>query len=415
MSAVHHKNYDIVIVGGGVIGLAMAQALMCTTAFSVCVIEKAAWSTALPSSMHLSSSPVSALTLASIQLMKNINIWSHISKLNLCFFDRMKVWDGNGIGCVDMAAPLSGYPDLGCLVENDILIQAFLSQLKKTTAVLLDQVELFKICPSDDKVLLDTSQGTIQAQLVVAADGINSTLRTLAGIPTTTQSCLHHAIVCQVESSESHQRCAWQVFKETGPLAVLPLTPLTKTSPSRSAIVWSSFPHKAQQLAQLDSVTFSQTLTQASEHCIGDIIQVSDRKRIPLVQQHVNHYYTKRMVLIGDAAHTIHPLAGQGMNLGLCDVAVLADLLKKTVSLNDWVPLQFMLKSYQNTRKVDNDQMRYAMNFFQHVFNQQTPGLHSLRQFGMLQVNRSNLLKRSLMRQAMGFRKSLPTLMQGFN
>ncbi|HHO59839.1 MAG TPA: hypothetical protein ENJ64_06310, partial [Thiotrichales bacterium] len=232
--------------------------------------------------------------------------------------------------------------------------------------------------------------------LLVGADGANSRVREHAGIELTRSSYHQLALVCAVATEKSHQQTAWQCFMPTGPLAFLPLFN------GQSSIVWSLDEDQAGEMLALDDAMFMRALAEASEYQLGDITAVSERKTFPLAHGHVNNYVKPGLALIGDAAHTIHPLAGQGANLGIADAISLADvLLTARQAGRQWYALHTLLK-YQRQRKAENRLMETSMSGFKVLFGQTNPLLTEMRNAGLSLVDQLPAIKNLLSRHALG-------------
>ncbi|UZE96756.1 UbiH/UbiF/VisC/COQ6 family ubiquinone biosynthesis hydroxylase [Alkalimarinus alittae] len=428
MSSIKH-SYDIVIVGGGMVGATLACALA-KTAYSVAVVEGQslgcliAGGSVSPNDVAGSQTEqravdqycprVSALTVASQTFLDNLGIWPRMLEKRVSPYQEMKVWDGDGTASIEFSAAELYQPALGHIVENSITVTSVYEQLQchdnitLLTGERIRQVEL----TGERPVLVLESDVQISATLVVAADGANSLIRKVSGLPTREWDYQHHAIVATVKTEKHNEKTAWQRFMNTGPLAFLPLAadPLgcDATASHYSSIVWSAVPERAKELMALSDDVFCQELGRSFEHRLGRIEAVSKRYSIPLRQRHAKQYVTSNIALVGDAAHTIHPLAGQGVNLGLQDVAVLADeLIKGSVqglAAND----SLMLKRYQRRRMGPNLAMMGLMEGFKQLFSQDSLAVRLLRNTGMRWLNSRSFLKNQIVSQAMGLDGKVP-------
>jgi 2-octaprenylphenol hydroxylase len=314
------KSYDVVIVGGGMVGSALAGALA-LEGFSIALVEArepvADWP---EDELDLR---VSALTRASQHILHNLGVWERMCEMRVSPYREMHVWDAGGSGSIHFDSAEIGEPDLGHIVENRVTQLALWERLGNLPNVR-------RLCPAAVSAIdlrqsrpLATLEGgeDLHAGLLVAADGARSALRGMAGIVTQGWAYGQHAVVANVRPEKSHRETAWQRFMPTGPLAFLPI------DDGRCSIVWSTSPQRAQELLDLDEAAFCRELGQASEHILGAILETGPRAQFPLRLRHAKSYVTRGLALVGDAAHTVHPLAGQGVNLGLLDAATLADTL----------------------------------------------------------------------------------------
>ncbi len=425
------QSYDIVIVGGGMVGATLACALA-KTDYRVAVVEGQPLERLLLAG-DCSNNPgaddsvdqrtvdqydprVSALTVASQTFFKNLGVWSRIINKRVSPYQEMKVWDGDGTASIEFSAAELYQPALGHIVENRVTIASLYEQLQSDNKITLltgeriSQVEL----TGDSPMLLLESGIHINASLIVAADGANSLIRKVSGLPTREWDYQHHAIVATVKTEKHHENTAWQRFMGTGPLALLPLVSDTAASHAASShyssIVWSAIPERANELIALSDEDFCQVLGRSFEHRLGNIEAVSKRYSFPLRQRHAKQYVTSNIALVGDAAHTIHPLAGQGVNLGLQDVAVLADELikgsRRKLSAND----SLMLKRYQRRRMGPNLAMMGLMEGFKQLFSQDSLTVRLLRNTGMRWLNSQTFLKNQMVSQAMGIDAKVPDI-----
>jgi 2-polyprenylphenol 6-hydroxylase len=253
------------------------------------------------------------------------------------------------------------------------------------------------------EVILQNGQ-RLHAQLVVAADGRDSQIRQMADIATQGWDYDQHAIVATIKPEKFHQQTAWQRFMKTGPLAFLPI------DDGRCSIVWSTSPSHADKLMALDDAAFCQALTQASESVLGEIQGIGPRGVFPLRLEHAERYIGPGLALIGDAAHAMHPLAGQGVNLGLMDAMTLADVLVDARKAGRKIGSVANLRRYERARKGSNIAMLGAMDGFKRLFSNDVIPLKLLRNLGLNLADRSGFLKQQLVRRAMGLAGERPRL-----
>lgn len=392
---------DIVVTGGGMTGLAAACALG-QQGFKVAVLEAGPEPTAFDPGSDWDQRVV-AINRASQALLENLGAWPLLRRWRLSPYQRMHVRDaGNNSSIVFNAAEL-GEPDLGHIVENR-LIQRALFEVTQS----LDTVEWHgnikvKDIGSDQHDAVATLEdGRIfTAKLIIGADGRFSRVREAAGIELNERDYRQKAVVATVNTEQPSDHTAWQRFLPDGVLAFLPL------ADGRSSIVWSS--ERGDELMALDDEQFSEALGAAFDHHLGKVIAVSQRAAFPLVGRHANDYVKPRLALIGDAAHTIHPLAGQGVNLGFMDVAELANVLGS--SSRDPGSLA-LLRRYERARRGENGMMQKLMEGFQTAFINDIKPLAGLRGIGISLADQLLPMKALMMRYAMGTAGTLPPLAQ---
>ncbi|MGI9296146.1 MAG: UbiH/UbiF/VisC/COQ6 family ubiquinone biosynthesis hydroxylase [Pseudomonadales bacterium] len=404
MSATRH--FDIVIAGGGMVGLALACAL-CDSAYQIALIEArefpapALWAGAEPGDFD---PRVSALTVASQQFFSELGVWQAIVAQRACAFDSMHVWDAAGNAEIDFKARDLRQPVLGHIVENRVTLQALLATVQTSKNITL-------YCPQS---VQDADLGTTEnqpvelrlrngerltTQLLVAADGGQSRMRELAGFATRQWSYGQLAIVTTVRTERPHQHTARQRFLPTGPLAFLPLSDSEQRCCS---IVWSATDEHANALLALDDNAFASALAEAFEHRLGAVQELARRYSFPLQQRHSTSYVKPGVALLGDAAHVIHPLAGQGANLGIQDVRVLADELQRAFARDLQPGCMHVLERYQRRRMGSNLLMMGAVEGFKRVFAESSLPVRWLRNTGMRRLNTLAPIKQHIMRQAMG-------------
>jgi 2-octaprenylphenol hydroxylase len=318
----------------------------------------------------------------------------------------MFVWDGGGGGAIEFDADDIGVPFLGHIVENRVVQIALLERICADPAIdVISPAAAAGSTVEPEGVALRLEDGrALRTRLLVGADGRDSRVRAFAGIATRGWAYDQQALVATVATARHHEDTAWQRFLPGGPLAFLPLWD------GRSSIVWSVPADQAEVLMAMDRSTFARELAVAIDGRFGEVIDVGPRSAFPLGLMTVDAYVAARIALVGDAAHTIHPLAGQGVNLGLLDAAALAEVVGAAVGRGRDPGGLPTLRRYERWRKGHNLAMAFAMDGFKRVFGMDWTPVRLARSLGLHLTDRSSVLKRLLMRQAMGDQGDLPTL-----
>ena len=389
------KKYQVAIIGGGITGATVA-CLLAEKGISVALVDAGDPSAEWPQESY--DLRVSALTLASINVFKSLGVWDEIVQLGEQPIEKMYVWDHFGSGELAIDSAEAGEMQMGAVVENRITVLALWKKLQ-----LLKSCDVFKLTQlmsfetNEDGVSIQLSNNTqINAQLLVGADGSNSKIRQLSGIERYGWSYQQKALVATIKPEKPHQNTAWQRFLPEGPLALLPLRD------GLISIVWTSSVETTEGYLALSDSDFCRALVEASEQQLGKLELVGQRGAFPLALQFSSQYCQQRMVLIGDAIHTIHPLAGQGANLGLKDATVLADaVLKAHIAKRD-IASQQVLRRYERQRKGDNLLMMGIMDGFKRLFAADQSLIKLTRSSGMGLINQSALLKNQICKYAMG-------------
>jgi 2-octaprenylphenol hydroxylase len=414
------NHYDIIVVGGGLVGACFAALLaqwqQHTTIQSrlrIALIDAAKEPT-LPvldqkndqenDEKKAQFDPrVVALTHASQAVFSALGLWEGIQAQRACAYTHMHVWDHDGTAAIDFSAEDIQQRQLGHIVENSILQRALLTYLADQSCVtVLRGLEVDTLDVDSEKSAtistLQCKDGTqLSADLVVAADGGQSTIRKLANLHTREWDYHHKAIVATVRSSKPHKLTAWQSFLPSGPLAFLPLDHPSQTYCS---VVWSLDSEKADEMMALKDDDFCHAINRAFQDKLGEAVSVSQRYSFPLHQRHAINYVSDNIVLVGDAAHTIHPLAGQGVNLGLLDAQALAQEIIRGLERDLPINEPSILRRYQRQRKVNNIEVMLLMEGLKRLFGSKYIAVRWLRNFGLKRVNGFILLKNWLAKQA---------------
>lgn len=397
------QQFDILVVGGGMIGSALALGLS-RQGWQVGLIEGApAASLMVPaepaSSVDDFEPRVSAISLASQRLLEELGAWPKVQASRHCGYREMTVWDGDGTGRIHFDAAELHARSLGTIVENRNIVRALFESLSDSSVQLLDGVRV-KAWSRGQGVELEDGR-CLAARLVVGADGALSRLRQWSGLATREWDYDQQAIVCTVRTSQNHRYTAWQRFSPTGPLAFLPL--LNEAGDEHfCSIVWSQDTLEARRLMALETESFRKELEAAIERELGEVLAVSPRFAFPLRQRHAKDYIIDGLALVGDAAHTIHPLAGQGANLGYGDVRALLEELERARELGLAPDDASVLARYQRRRKGENLTMMAAMEGFKQLFARDELPVRWLRNTGMRWLNQLAPLKNRIAAEAMG-------------
>lgn len=398
------QDYDVLVIGAGIAGSALAVALS-GQGLRIALVEARelhADATAADPGLDGFDARVSALTPCSVDLLKRLAAWPAIESYRACPYHHMTVWDAEGTGRIDFDSAEMNMPVLGTLVENGAVTAALANCVRRAPDIeVLAPRRLEQAQRSADGVVVTLDDGTrCVASLTVGADGALSPLRDLLDFATREWSYGQCAIVATVETARYHADTAWQRFLPTGPLALLPLP--DSAGRHYCSIVWSLDDAAVDAVVALSDEDFCLALADAAEHCLGDILASSQRAAFPLRQRHAVNYVEPGVALVADAAHSIHPLAGQGINLGLADVEELARVVLEARQRGLPPGALSVLQRYQRRRKGSNLAMMAAMDGFRHLFGSRRLPLRWLRNVGLRQVDGLPAVKKRLMRQAMG-------------
>jgi 2-octaprenylphenol hydroxylase len=400
---------DLIIVGAGMVGSTLALALE-GCGLNIVVLDASPLEVVDFDPQGGFEPRVSALSAASQRILQRVGAWPGIAARRASPYTDMQVWDGSGTGQIHFSAQTVHAEVLGHIVENRVVQDALLHAMQRRGGLqLIGNARVEQLAHTPEGWQLTLVDGReLRTPLLVAADGGNSAIRRLAGCETREWDYLHQAIVTSVRCSEPHQRTAWQRFTDDGPLAFLPLD--RDGDRHWCSIVWSVTDAEAKRLMALDDLAFRAALERAFEQRLGEVLEVDPRLCIPLRQRHAKRYVQPGLALIGDAAHTIHPLAGQGVNLGLLDAAVLAEVLKAAIARGERVADVQVLSRFERRRMPHNLAMMAAMEGFERLFQADPLPLRWLRNTGLKAVQALPEAKALFVRQALGLSGDLPEL-----
>lgn len=387
-------DYEIIIAGGGMVGAALA-CLLGQACKQVAVLEAT-----IPQAFSANDSfdnRVSALSRASQRLLEKAGAWQAVVSKRAAPYENMQVWDATGSGLIRFEAADLGEPDLGHIVENRVLQLALLETLKNYPSVeLLCPTRLSSFTVTSQHIEVTLADGrNLAASLLVGADGAQSVVRSLADLPYEVIDYGQKGLVCTAYTALPHAATAWQRFLPAGPLAFLPLP-----DPNACSIVWTLPADQADAALLWSEERFKRELGQALDFRLGEVLSIGERAAFPLRGLNAQNYVQERIALLGDAAHTIHPLAGQGVNLGFKDAQALAELILANEAA-DYGSLK-LLRRYERSRRGDNQLTQKAMEGFSLLFGNTLAPWQMLRNTGLSTVNQLPLLKYQLARRAMG-------------
>jgi 2-octaprenylphenol hydroxylase len=402
-------EFDVAIVGGGPVGACVA-ALLARAAVGGAALRVALIEPHAPQAPAAGAPPdtrVVAISRASETLLRSARAWPAIAGPRASPYERMRIWhesvaaDGAGVLVFDAADV--GEPNLGFIVENR-LVQTALIAAFIAAGGQLEPAQFSSLTIDADGASIATSRGALRARLVVGADGAQSAVRAAAGLTAELSDYHQTAIVATVATARPHERTAWQRFTKTGTLAFLPLFDGT------SSIVWSADEAVAAALSGASATDFAHELDRASDLALGDTRLVSERSAFALRRLTAPRYVAQRVALVGDAAHVIHPLAGQGVNLGLLDAGALAQLVVAAVAQREDPGSLRVLRAYERWRKSEIALMAASIDAFDRFLAHGSGPLSRLAQRGLSWVNRSEELRRFFIRRALGVSGELPEL-----
>jgi 2-polyprenylphenol 6-hydroxylase len=416
------RDFDVVIVGGGVIGAVMASLLLarklCDSGRVALVADHAGAGTGSTGNAGTSSAGagtdwglrVFALSRASQRLLELTGIWQSLPSQRMSPYERMCVWDAGGRsegpGSLTFDCAEIGEPNLGCIVDGRALQECSMQAARAAGAVIIE-AKVLKIERSDAEVRIRLNDGRdLGAALLIAADGTESRTRGLVGIDSAGHAYHQDALVAHVRTGKPHRNTAWQRFLATGPLALLPL------SDGRSSIVWSTARAEAARLRTLEAAEFAAAVKAASGEVLGEVELTTAVASFPLKMQYAVDYARPRAVLLGDAAHAVHPLAGQGLNLGLLDCAALAEVLG-TAGDPKLLGEYRLLRRYERWRKSENLLAATAFDALERLFSNPNAAVTRARVAGLDAVGKLPLLKRQFARRALGLSGDVPGFLKG--
>ncbi|WP_455916369.1 3-demethoxyubiquinol 3-hydroxylase [Pantoea agglomerans] len=386
------QKWDVTVVGGGMVGAALASGLA-AQGFKVAVLEQQE-----PAEFDASSNPdvrISAIGAASVALLKQLDVWPLIQRMRCTPYRKLETWEWH-TAQVSFDAQSLGLPELGYMVENSVLQRALWQRLQQQGVALISPARLQAMQPGNGGWQLTLENGDrLLTKLVVGADGANSQVRQLAGMGIRgwnyAQSCMLISVRCEQDAGD----CTWQQFTPDGPRAFLPLFDRW------ASLVWYDSPARIRQLQAMNMAQLGQQIATHFPARLGKVTPVSAGS-FPLVRRHATRYVLPGLALVGDAAHTINPLAGQGVNLGYRDVDALIDTLVASRDRAENWASEGVLKRYQRKRQKDNLLMQSGMDLFYFAFSTPVAPLRIVRNLGLMVAERSGVLKRQALKYALG-------------
>lgn len=401
------RECDIAVVGGGMVGTALAGLLaQYAPDAAVTVVDAAAPPAWRPDALH--GLRVSALSAASVRILGRCDAWQTIAAGRISPYREMRVWDAattpHEAGAIHFKAADVAAAELGYIVENELVQLSLCGALARRPNVeLLHGTSLESLDLAGDRAELRLADGRrLRSRLVVGADGAASPSRTMAGLEVRGHDYEQTAIVANLRCEQHHGYTAWQRFLAEGPIALLPL------ADGRVSIVWSTTPARAAQLLACDDAGFRAAVTEAADGVLGAVLETGPRAKFPLRMRWAPVYTRGRFALAGDAAHAVHPLAGQGVNLGFLDAAALSEVVSEGLAAGRDPGDPALLRRYERWRKGDNLMAMAAFDGINRLFSNANPTLGTLRRAGFSLVHRLGPMRSAFVRRAMGLQGDLP-------
>lgn len=394
---------DVIVIGGGLVGgltaLLLAQGgVQATVLDAAPILDK-------QKVLAQANPRVLALSQATIHLLKTVNVWDKIARKMP--YTGMQVWNKNGYGEINFGQESINFPtdehSLGSMVEPSLLNLAIQQQMLEQLNDYRTEVKVVRVEQGVGCWIIHLADGSqLKTKLVIGADGANSFVREQAFIDYDILDYQQAGLTCAIRTTQPHRYVARQIFHPTGPLAFLPMASLNPQQAEHwISIVWTLPDDYADEYASLNDVDFCQLLTRESHHMLGEIIEATPRAKFPLKARAAQRYVKEGLALIGDAAHVIHPLAGQGVNIGCLDAAVLCDVLLQDKKRGVWAHQQ-TLKRYEHTRQGQNDAMMHSMSMIGFLETAEFFPMIWARNFGLKQVENTPLLKDQFLTKASG-------------
>ena len=410
--SVNNRIEPVVIVGGGLVG-GLCALLLAKAGVQAIVLDAAQPLT--DSVLQQRDARVWALSTASIGLLKHVGVWQHVQRK--ADYYGMQVWTRDGFGMLDFGQTQQGVPQnandlLGSMVEPSVLGLAIQHELTNQVQQYRTQVRVQRIEKLTDSWQITLNNGEcMNTSLLIGADGGNSVVRQAAGIGIDQLDYQQAAITCAIRTEKPHQRIARQIFLPTGPLAFLPMTDLTVSGEHVSqqtdaegywqSVVWTMPEQDAEEFKQLSDADFLLAITKASGSMLGNVLEVQSRASFPLIAKQADRYVLPHLALIGDAAHVVHPLAGQGVNLGCLDAAVLVDNLLRDHERGLWAHFQ-TLNRYETQRRTHNSVMMHSFSALGWLQGKRLRPIQWLRNEGLHVVANKKLFLDKFTEQASG-------------
>lgn len=386
------QRFDIIVAGAGMVGACAALSLA-KSGFRIALVEPAEKSSETKVDDNSYDLRVSALSPTSQQVLQRLGVWQGLDQARVCEYEKMSIWHQHGEARVEFDCVELARGSLGAIVENIQIVRVLQSACD-------DRASIEWYCPDRiDSIQQNSEQGLslvlasgieLESDLLIAADGRGSNTRQLAGIEVIGGDYQQRAIVANVKTEFGHQFTAWQRFLSTGPLAFLPL------ANGQSSIVWSCDNDFADEMMGLDDSEFCAALGDAFEYQLGEVERVGARQSFPLSWHSSNRWLKNRILLLGDAAHGVHPLAGQGVNLGFSDVELLTEKLREL----DCAWNKKRLRQFERQRKSETAMATHAFSGLKWIYGQDNQAICGLRDIGMRLLQNNPAGRRLLMKQA---------------
>lgn len=391
------KNFDCVVIGGGMIGAASAVALA-NLGLKIALVELSpCHEFSAQSSFDLR---VSAISVATQQLLEQLDAWHSLSQKRLCPYSRLGVWETE-LSYTEFDAQKIEQPILGHIVENKLIqlsLWEVISSNNNITTFCPDTLKAFT--QNTEQVIVELESQTITAKLLVAADGANSKVRALANIGVTGWDYNQSAMLINVETQLPQQNITWQQFYETGPVAMLPLSGESELG-GYASLVWYHQKSEIKRLSSLSNHQLEEEIMDNFPTRLGKI-KVIDKGAFPLTRKHANSYQKGRVLLLGDSAHTINPMAGQGVNIGFKDVKALQQIVAKAIGNGEsWSDIH-VLARYEKQRRNDNLMMMTTMDMLYSSFSHPSTIVKVARNIGLMLANHSGAIKNKALAYACG-------------